>query len=100
MQHIARFKLMPRRFQDLRACNIRASLQKRHCILKLVAETERPTRLIQRGASPHAASERLIQHPTIEHQIHAGIRSFNRDGIEDLIPLMLDGLPNRLNLRR
>ena len=87
VEHIARFELVPRRFQNLRARNVRAGVQQRHHILKLVAEAKRPARLIQRGASPQTASQRLIHQPAVEHYIHAWVGRFNGDDVQDLIPL-------------
>ena len=58
----------------------------RHHVLKLVAETVRAAQLIERRARPYAASERLVEQPAIEHQIHARIGRRHLDRAEHVVP--------------
>ncbi len=89
---------MPRSLQDLRADDIRAGMHQRQHILELVAEPESPAGLIQCSATPQTTGERLVEQPAVKHQVRGGVRRFHRDGIQDLIPLFLEGLPGGFHL--
>ena len=60
----------------------------RHDVLELVAEAVGATRLIEGGSRPHAASERLIEQPAIEHDVHRPIRRFHLNRAEHVVPVL------------
>ena len=45
----------------------------RHAVLQLVAEAVGAARLIEAGARPDAAGERLIEQPAVEHDVHRAV---------------------------
>ena len=55
--------------QNVLAREPRLGVDERHRVLELVAEAIGAAALVQRGAPPHAAGERLVQGPAIEHQV-------------------------------
>src|SRR5918994_5263892 len=57
-----------------------------HHILKLVAEAVSAAALIERRAGPHAAGERLVQRPTVDHRIEGGLRRLHGNTREPLVP--------------
>src|SRR6185437_8968168 len=58
----------------------------RETILQLVAETVGAARLIETGARPHAAGERLVEQPAIEQEIHRTVGCLDLDGAERFVP--------------
>src|SRR4029077_20044611 len=57
-----------------------------HHILELVAEAISSAQLIERRASPNAAAERLIQEPTIQHQIQIVFGCGDLNRTENVVP--------------
>ena len=78
------------------------SLVSRPCsamhVLQLIAETVRAAQLIERRARPYAARKRLIEQPTIEQHVHAGIGCCNLHGAEDFVPLARDVAQNLVEI--
>src|SRR5688572_30509995 len=72
--HIALQELATRGPQQMLASECGLRHYQRHSVLQLVAKPVSATRLIERRACPDATHERLIEQPTIEHQIHGAIR--------------------------
>ena len=68
MQHIAFDKLLAGVAKDLSPCYIRAVVQERGRVLKLIAKTKGAARLIIGRAAPHSATQVLIRQPAIDHK--------------------------------
>ena len=73
----------------MRARNIRTRQAKRQDVLQLIAKAIGATRLVQPGAPPHAASQRLIRQPSIQKYVEGPIRGFDLDNTE-AVPLIGD----------
>ena len=67
MEHIPGFELVPGRIQYPGAGQVRAGMQQRQDILELVAEPKGSAGLIQPGAAPQAAGQRLVEKPAVKH---------------------------------
>ena len=65
--HVAFDELARGGAQQVLARDAGVATLKRHHILELVAETIGAAQLIERGARPDAARERLIEQPAIQH---------------------------------
>ena len=72
--------------ENVRARQFRRRIEKRHRILQLIAEAERAARLIERGAPPEAAAQRLVQQPAIEQQIGREQRRVHLQRAEHRVP--------------
>src|SRR5687768_8505550 len=70
MLDIALLELPRRRSQDLRTRLCRSAVDQGHHILQLVSKAIRSAGLVKRGACPNAASQYLINEPTVEHHVH------------------------------
>jgi len=68
--HVAFGELPRGGTQQMFPREVRQHVRQCHAILQLIAETERTARLIKPGARPEPASQRLIQQPAIEHDVH------------------------------
>ena len=88
--HVALLELSGGRSQDLRARFLSGAVDEGHRVLQLVAEAERPARLVEPGPAPHAAGKCLVDQPAIEHQVQRGVGRADLDGPEDAIPFSLD----------
>ena len=62
----------------------------RHHVLELVAESVGAARLVEGGARPDAAGERLVEQPAVEQQVHGAVRRRHLDGAEHVVPLGRD----------
>ena len=74
MLHVAFLELLRGRCRMhmlARTCGM--AVHQRHHILQLVAESERSARLIERRASPDAATERLVQQPVVDERIERAV---------------------------
>src|SRR5688572_21812597 len=70
MLNIALDELPRRRPEQMLARHRRAHGGERHAVLQLIAEAIGSARLIEGRAGPDAASERLIEEPSVQHDIH------------------------------
>ena len=61
-----------------------------HRVLQLIAEAERAARLIESGAGPHAAGERLIDEPAVGQEVDRRVGRFDIDHAERAAPVMPD----------
>ena len=95
--HVAFLELPRRRAQDLCPRLLRGAVDDGHRVLELVAEAERPARLVERRPAPHATGERLVEEPAVEHQIHRRVRRADLDRPEDAIPERSRFLQRRLH---
>src|SRR5207344_2868781 len=57
-----------------------------HHVLELVTKPVRAAGLIEGGSSPHAAGERLVEKPAVEHDVHGAVRRLDLDGADDVVP--------------
>ena len=55
-------------------------------ILQLVAEAVRAAHLVEAGAAPDAAAQRLVEQPAIQEQVHGGLGRGDLHGAEDVVP--------------
>ena len=66
------------------------SMNHRHHILQLIAESESAPRLIISAASPQAASHHLIKEPAIGQNVNRRIGCFHLYGAKRTLPIMPD----------
>ena len=67
--YVAVLELSSRGAQQMRAGHRRLGVDERHAVLELIAESVRTARLINGGARPHPAGERLIERPPIHQRV-------------------------------
>ena len=75
------------RSQYVLAALVRSAINQRHHVLKLIPEPVGAAGLIVGRACPDAASQDLVQQPTIYHQIQAGIRRRDLYRVQDVVPV-------------
>ena len=92
MLHVAFFELMRGGAEYLCARQFRFGIDQRHHVLQLVAEAVSPARLIERRTRPDTADQRLIQQPTIQHQVHCRIRRADFEPGQGFVPVVRDAL--------
>ena len=68
----------------------RLGVDERHHVLQLVAETERPARLIEAAARPDTAGERLVQQPAVGQQVERRVGRLDVDRAERVVPVLPD----------
>ena len=90
MLHISFDELTRGGAQQLRPRNVSLRNHQRHHVLKLIAKAVSAARLIKRRARPDATSQRLIEQPTIEHEVHRPIRGFYLHRAKNVIPVLDD----------
>src|SRR4029434_2584226 len=88
--HVPLFELSAGGSQNLPARFLTGTVNKRHCVLQLVAEAEGPARLVESGPAPYPARKCLVDQPAIEHQIQRGVGRADLYGPEDAIPSRRD----------
>ena len=66
-----------------------------HHILKLVTEPISAAGLVERGPSPEAAGQRLVQQPAVQQDIHTRIGGLHLSLFQNFIPKLADTLPCR-----
>src|SRR3990172_6541557 len=76
--------------QYLRACHVSLRHGERHHVLKLIAKAIGAAGLIKRRSRPDAASERLIEQPAVEHNVHSPIRCGHLNLAKNVIPVLHD----------
>ncbi len=79
-------ELPGRRMEDMRAWNAGCGGDQRQAVLQLIAEAKGAARLVEGGASPDSAGQRLIEQPPVQQEVHRAVRRFYRDRAEDVIP--------------
>ena len=58
----------------------------RHAVLQLIAEAVGAAGLIKSGARPDSATQRLVQQPTVEHDVHRPVGGLDDDRTENFLP--------------
>ena len=66
----------------------RLGMHEGHRVLQLVAEAERAARLIESGARPHAAGERLVDEPAVGQEVDGRVGRFDIDHAERPAPVV------------
>ncbi len=84
--HVAFQELPARRAQQVFAHQVRAGCDQRGAILQLVAEPVGPARLVEPGARPRPAGERLVQQAAIQHDVHAAVRGLHHQRAQHAVP--------------
>src|SRR3990172_12720091 len=74
--------------QYLRACHVSLRHGERHHVLELIAKAIGAAGLIKRRSRPDAASERLIEQPAVEHNVHSPIRCGHLNRAKNVIPVL------------
>ena len=97
VQNVSLLELMLGRLQNVRPRDRRGGMEHRKDVLKLVAISERSARLIEPGATKDPRRERLVQEPTIEHEVHGGLGGLHADAFEKSVPIALEVVPRALN---
>ena len=99
MLHVTLDELPRRRAKQVLARQIGPSGGERHAILQLIAKSIGAAGLIEGGARPDAAGERLIEQPAVQHDVHRPVGSLDLDGAQGLFPkasrLLLRGRRDR-----
>ena len=72
--HVAFGKLARGGAQDLLAQQLRPREPQRHRVLQLIAKTVGAARLVETGARPGAAGQRLVQQPAVHHDVEGAVR--------------------------
>ena len=80
------------------ACQRRADRGQRHAVLKLVAESVGAARLIEGGPRPDAAGERLIEQPTVQHDVHRPVGRLDLHRAEDVLPMGAHLIQHRVEI--
>src|SRR6185503_20011907 len=58
-----------------------------HGVLKLVAETERPARLVVSASRPQTAGKSLVHQPSVRQYVEGRVRRFHVHRSERMIPI-------------
>ena len=85
--HVAFGELARGGAQDLLAQQRGPREAQRHRILQLVAETVGAARLVEAGARPGAAGQRLIQQPAIHHDVERAVGRLDLHVAGELVPV-------------
>ena len=78
--------------------NDRLGRSKRHTVLELVAEPICSARLIKAGAGPDTTSDRLIEKPTVQHDIHRPIGRLDLHCPEYVLPVVANLVQHRVEI--
>src|ERR1019366_1749526 len=84
--HVAFDELARCRAQQMLANQRRLGMHERHHVLQLIAKAEGAARLIERGATPQARADELIEQPSVGKRVDRGIRRSHLNGAERLAP--------------
>ena len=95
---VALDELPGRGAQEMRARERRSRQRERHPVLELVAETVGAARLVERRACPHAAGERLVEQPAIQHEVHRPVRRSHLHRAQHIVPVVHDAAQDRIEI--
>ena len=86
MLHVA-FDELPRGgAQQMRARQSGPRHAERHHVLQLIAEAVGAAGLVEAGARPQAARQRLVEQPAVQHDVHRAVRRPHLHGAEQSRP--------------
>src|SRR5260221_10208423 len=88
MQDVAFPELIGGRAQKMLSRKGRFGMHQRHHILELVAKPECTTGLIKTGSTPEPAAQRLVEQPTVGHQVYRWIGGFDLNCAKRLFPIL------------
>src|SRR5438094_18937 len=86
--HIAFGKLARRAAQKVLAYKRRLGMNQRHHLLQLIAEPERPARLVERVTPPQSARQDLVHQPPVGQDIEGSVGRFYLYCAEHLRPVL------------
>ena len=86
VQHVAFLELVGGVQQQLPAGQRRVVVNQRGGVLQLIAEPERPARLVERRATPQPATQGLIGQPAVDHQVERRTGRLNAYGGQPVAP--------------
>ena len=98
MLHIALGKLARSGAQDLIAQQLGLRQPQRHRVLQLIAESIGAAGLVEAGASPGAAGQRLIEQPAIHHDVERTVWRLDLHVSRELFPMRTHRIEYRLDL--
>ena len=90
MLHVALGELPRRGAQQMLARQVGLRDAERHDVLQLVAEAIGAARLIEAGARPDAAGERLIEQPAVQQDVHRAVGRLHLNRAERVVPERVD----------
>ncbi len=96
--HVPFLKLPRGGAEQMLAQQARLGMNEGHRILQLIAEAERPAGLVEPGASPHPARERLIDEPAVGQEIDGRLRRFNVDHAKRTAPVVPDAFEGAIGV--
>src|ERR1051325_1898530 len=73
--------------EDMAPREFRGGIQERHRVLQLIAKSEGAARLVERGATPEPATQRLVKQPAIQQQVRRSQGSANLEDSEHRVPV-------------
>ena len=83
------------RAQQVLAREVGAGERQRHRVLELVAEAERPARLVVAGARPQPAAQVLVEQPAVHQQVEGVVRRAHLHRVERPVPGAAHGAERR-----
>ena len=92
MLHVAGLELARRGVEDLPPRQVRVVHQIGQRVLQLVAEAERPARLVEAAAREQPAGQALVGQPRIDEMIELLVRRLHLEGSGERAPALLRGL--------
>ncbi len=99
MLNVAFGKLASRGAQQMLARDVRFHIDERHAVLQLIAKSVGAAGLIESGSRPNAAHQRLVEHPTIEHDVERTIRRRHLDRPQRFVPKLSDRFEHCIQIR-
>src|SRR5580658_2656643 len=99
MLHVTLNELAGSGPQQLLPSQLRPRDQQRHAVLELVAKAVGAAGLIKCRSRPHAADQRLIEHPAIQDDVEAAARCLDLNRAERSVPPALDLVQYRSKIR-
>src|SRR4051812_25117772 len=79
-------------------CQCRVARRERHTVLELVAEPICSTRLIKAGTSPDTTSDRLIEEPAVQHDVHRPIGRLDLHCPEYVLPVVANVIQHSVEI--
>ena len=97
---VALDELVAGRPQQVLAGEVRPGERERHRVLELVAEPERPARLVVPGPRPHPAAQVLVEEPAVHQQVEGVVRGAHLHRVERVVPGPTHGVERSLGRGR
>ena len=97
---VALHELVGRGPEEVLAGDFPAGRRQGHHVLELVAKPVGAPGLIEGGAGPYPAGERLVEEPAVEHDVERAVRRLDLDGSRDVIPACGDRPQRDIQIHR